>query len=128
MSEITEQLLQELHWNDFSILQHQNEQVLVLIYNEPEKAQKFLKLLHEKAFDIRFFTEEGSDRHIIEITFKNTDLTVRTVFNKTEKTYPIKPRIEKGIKYLSTGILDKEHQDGKRVLYDQHLKIIDQIS
>lgn len=126
MSQITEEQLQELHWNDFSILEHQEDQVLVLVYEDPLKAQKFLTLLHENEFEIRFLTEANTDRHIIEITFKESEYTIRTVFNKTETSYPIKSRIQTGIKYLSTGIVDKQHRDGKRVLYDQRLKIIDQ--
>ena len=121
MTEINEQVLERLQWKDFSLLPDKNDQVLVLIYDDENKAQSFQKLLLENDFDL-LLLKDSEDRHGIQIQFLNPDYAIETYFNKTEKTYPIRERIKKGVKYISTGIVDKSIPGGKHILYDMRLK------
>ncbi len=125
MSEITAELLQELHWRDFSIMPHDDSQVLVLVYDDHNNAERLLRLLHEKPFDIKILKEDGTSKHMIDLTFLESDLTIRTVFNKTEETYPIAERIANGVKHLSTGIPNPDKANS--YLYALKTKIIDEL-
>jgi hypothetical protein len=123
MTEITKELLTDLQWKDFSVLNHENSKVLVLIYDKPEKGKEFLELLHEQEFDLRLLSGEETNKHIIEIQFLESNLVMRVEHGKTEEGYPLKDKLREII-YLSTGIINPEITDKKHVLYDTKLKSI----
>lgn len=121
-NEITEELLNDLTWKDFSYLP--NEKVFVLLYGDPNKGIEFLKLLHSNEFDFRLLKEDGTDRHIIEMEFLPSHYVVRWVSTKTEQAYPLRARIaQNGVNYLSTGINNPDVKGG--VLFNQKVKQID---
>ena len=120
--QITQQLLQELSWRDFSLMPYQGHLVLVLLYEESSKAERFLELLHTNEFNVRFLSEAGTRKHIIEIVFVLNNLVIRGVFNKTEETYPVKSRLHIGVNHITTGI----RTTGGQILFNNvNMKSID---
>ncbi len=123
MADITEELLQDLHWMDFSLMPHNGHLVLILVYEDQAKAEQFLELLRTFPFNVRFISENLTGRHILEIIFLESNFVVRTVFNKTEDNYPVRSRLHLGVNHITTGIRGQNNQ----ILWNHgNMKEIDQ--
>lgn len=119
---MTEKILNDLQWADFTIMKHDNTNVLVLLYEDEVKGQDFLKHLHSKEFDLIIGTEQ--DKYFVEITFIKSDMVIRIVSTKTEETHKLMNFFTEGLSYIATGHLDKTKLPTRYVLFDTNLKNI----